>query len=149
VGLLSFPRAASASWLDVQEPTVSAPTASSPVSRSGAVRRALFKVRWLRLLALPRVWVGLTIDLASLRDVRIPVHSVLGNLRQLRSFDRTHSTFHLDAPPSLDQCSPRSPRSPSSVETPVEVNSHQGPSNREPVRPESLSNPELPCLHLR
>ena len=91
MGLLPFPRATSAPWLGVQEPSVSTPTAPSPASRSGAVLRrslAFFKVRWLRLLALPGVWLALAIDLASLRGVHVPVHSVihvLGNLRRLRS----------------------------------------------------------------
>ena len=66
---------------------------------------ALSKNRWLRLLAVPGLWLGLTIVVASLHGVRVPGPSfekiktqiqtpqvcmmiyIFGDLRQLRSFE--------------------------------------------------------------
>ncbi|KAF9779623.1 hypothetical protein BJ322DRAFT_367307 [Thelephora terrestris] len=47
---------------------------------------AFSKNRWLRILAFPGLWLGLTIILASLRGICMMIY-VFGDLRQLRSFE--------------------------------------------------------------
>ena len=90
---------------------------------------------------LPGVWLGLAIDLASLRGVRAPVHSVihvLGNLRRLRSFE-------LDLPPRRPRplrTNAAPVRLPQSWSIPIRLPPIENPSDR------LFPTPELPYLHL-
>ncbi|KAI0269813.1 hypothetical protein BC834DRAFT_819785 [Gloeopeniophorella convolvens] len=71
-----------------------------------AVNFAGERDRWLRLLALPGLWLGLTILVASMHGVCMMVY-VFGDLRQLHKFELARP--RISAPRLLDSSSSRPP----------------------------------------
>jgi len=69
-----------------------------------AVNLAGDRERWLRLLALPGLWLGLTILVASLNGVCMMVY-IFGDLRQLRKFELSRP--RISPPKPLDASSSR------------------------------------------
>jgi hypothetical protein len=69
-----------------------------------AVNLADQHARWLRLLALPGLWLGLTIIVASVHGVCMMVY-IFGDLRQLRKFELSRP--RISAPRPLDSSSVR------------------------------------------
>ncbi|KAI0313054.1 hypothetical protein OF83DRAFT_1176054 [Amylostereum chailletii] len=101
--------------------------------------------RWLRLLALPGLWLGLTIVLASLHGVCMMVY-IFGDLRQLRKFELARPSISapqpLGFPPARPQISSpivayKSPESSTSVLPPYAfTRPRQPPSAPLPSKPE-------------
>ncbi|KAH9969576.1 hypothetical protein BC827DRAFT_1120189 [Russula dissimulans] len=69
-----------------------------------AVNFASDAARWLRLLALPGLWLGLTVLIASLNGVCMMVY-IFGDLRQLRKFELSRP--RISPPKPLDASSSR------------------------------------------
>lgn len=69
-----------------------------------AVNLADHHARWLRLLALPGLWLGLTVIVASMHGVCMMVY-IFGDLRQLRKFELSRP--RISAPKPLDSSSVR------------------------------------------
>jgi hypothetical protein len=69
-----------------------------------AVNLADQHARWLRLLALPGLWLGLTVLVASMHGVCMMVY-IFGDLRQLRKFELSRP--RISAPKPLDSSSVR------------------------------------------
>ncbi|KAF9645755.1 hypothetical protein BDM02DRAFT_417328 [Thelephora ganbajun] len=97
---------------------------------------ALSKNRWLRVLAFPGLWLGLTIVLASLRGVCMMIY-VFGDLRQLRSFELARPPI---SPPQrlrplrINTAPVRSP--------PPEPEPWSIPIRRPPIIPKPVHDPE-------
>ncbi|KAI0304439.1 hypothetical protein B0F90DRAFT_1254829 [Multifurca ochricompacta] len=71
-----------------------------------AVNFADQRARWLRLLALPGLWLGLTVLVASMHGVCMMVY-IFGDLRQLRKFELSRP--RISPPKPLDSISSRPP----------------------------------------
>ncbi|KAH9080562.1 hypothetical protein EDB83DRAFT_2215585, partial [Lactarius deliciosus] len=95
-----------------------------------AVNLADQHTRWLRLLALPGLWLGLTVIVASMHGVCMMIY-VFGDLRQLRKVELSRP--RISAPKPLDSSSVRALISP-----PVPV-----------YRSDSQSSSFLPSIALR
>ncbi|KAI9443198.1 hypothetical protein H4582DRAFT_1808584 [Lactarius indigo] len=95
-----------------------------------AINLADQHARWLRLLALPGLWLGLTVIVASVHGVCMMVY-IFGDLRQLRKFELSRP--RISAPKPLDSSSVRPLISP-----PVPV-----------YRSDSQSSSFLPSIALR
>ncbi|KAH9002561.1 hypothetical protein EDB86DRAFT_3040520 [Lactarius hatsudake] len=95
-----------------------------------AVNLADQHTRWLRLLALPGLWLGLTVVVASMHGVCMMIY-IFGDLRQLRKVELSRP--RISAPKPLDSSSVRALISP-----PVPV-----------YRSDSQSSSFLPSIALR
>ncbi|KAH9980292.1 hypothetical protein BGW80DRAFT_1434906 [Lactifluus volemus] len=120
-----------------------------------AVNFATDSLRWLRLLALPGLWFGLTVLVASLHGVCMMVY-IFGDLRQLRKFELSRP--RISPPKPLDASTTRplissplpmsNPDSPSNV---LEVFLHRGDEIHWPtpspqphmIRPLNGAEPEI------
>ncbi|KIP08082.1 hypothetical protein PHLGIDRAFT_127225 [Phlebiopsis gigantea 11061_1 CR5-6] len=89
--------------------------------------------RWYRLLALPGMWLGMTIFISACYGVCMMIY-IFGDLRQLRSFELVRPTI---SQPKLPKDDP--PHSPLSVNSPASVHS---PYSLHPPSPTvAFSNP--------
>jgi len=110
--------------------------------------------RWLRLLAFPGLWLGLTILVASLNGVCMMVY-IFGDLRQLRKFELSRP--RISAPKPLDATSSRP-----NISSPVPMyksdshssssflpsyafrRPHSAPTTIKPTPPLTIAIPERP-----
>ncbi|KAI9512396.1 hypothetical protein F5148DRAFT_1279736 [Russula earlei] len=102
-----------------------------------AVNFAKDYARWLRLLSLPGLWLGLTIIIASLNGVCMMVY-IFGDLRQLRKFELSRP--RISSPKPLDASSSRP-----HISSPVPIGPYPSPTqSKPPVTPLTIAIPGHP-----
>ncbi|VDC02410.1 unnamed protein product [Peniophora sp. CBMAI 1063] len=95
--------------------------------------------RWLRLLALPGLWIGLTIILASLHGVCMMVY-IFGDLRQLRKFELERPAISAPRPLGFHESSVENPAGPATYK-PATLSSQSMLPAEAFVRPRAAPTP--------